>query len=76
MRDPAGLMLAGFFVCFGLGCRYPDLFMKLYCDAAKAHIGGVGLILKAVEYPPIHSVFQNGARLATAGFCRVSRRLS
>jgi hypothetical protein len=72
MRDPAGLMLAGFFVCFGLGCRYPDLFMKLYCDTAKAHNGGVGLILKAVEYPPIHSVFQNGARVDACGTLRAA----
>ena len=50
--------------------------MKLYCDVLQARIGGVGLVLKAVEYRPIHSVFQNGTRLATAGFRSVSRRLS
>ena len=55
---------------------WPDLFMKLYCDWLQARIGGVGLVLKAVEYTPIHSVFQNCARLATASFRCVSLRLS
>jgi hypothetical protein len=32
--------------------------------------------LKAVGYQPIHSVFQNGTRLATEDFRGVSRRLS
>jgi hypothetical protein len=50
--------------------------MKLYCDLLQARIGGVGLGLKDIEYEPIHSVFQTGARLATAGFRCVSRRLS
>jgi hypothetical protein len=50
--------------------------MKLYSDLLQAHIGCVGLVLKAVEYSPIHSVFQNSARLATAGFRGVSLRLS
>jgi hypothetical protein len=54
----------------------PELFMKLYCDWLQAHIGGVGLVLKAVEYEPIHSDFQNFARLATAGFRCVSLRFS
>ena len=50
--------------------------MKLYCDLLQARIGGVGLVLKDIKYAPIHSVFQNCARLATAGFRCVSRRLS
>jgi hypothetical protein len=48
--------------------------MKLYCDWQQARIGSVGLVLKVVEYDLIHSVFQNGARLATAGFRSVSLR--
>jgi hypothetical protein len=50
--------------------------MEIYCDALQASIGCVGFVFKAVEYPPIHSVVQNGTRLATAGFRGVSLRLS
>jgi hypothetical protein len=70
-----------------LSCELPS-FLRLCgvaalsdtADAARrwlqAHIGGVGLVLKAVEYEPIHSDFQNFARLATAGFRCVSLRFS
>ena len=54
----------------------PDPFMKLYCDWLQARIGSGGLVLKVVEYDLIHSVFQIGARLATAGFRSVSLRVS
>jgi hypothetical protein len=46
--------------------------MKLYYDLLQARIGGVGLVLKAVEYPPIHSVFQNGARVDACGTLRAA----
>jgi hypothetical protein len=70
-----------------LSCELPS-FLRLCgvaalsdtADAARrwlqARIGGDGLVLKAVEYPPMHSVFQNGARLANPGFRCVSQRLS
>jgi hypothetical protein len=46
--------------------------MKLYCDLLQTSIGGVGLVLKGIEHLPMHSTFQNRARLATAGFRCVS----
>jgi hypothetical protein len=46
--------------------------MKLYYDMLQARIGGVGLVLKAVEYPPIQSVFQNGARVDACGTLRAA----
>ena len=60
----------------GYGLAQPDRFMKLYCDLLQVLIGVVGFVLKAVGYQPIHSVFQNGTRLATEDFRGVSRRLS
>jgi hypothetical protein len=50
--------------------------MKLYYDLLQTRIGGVGLILKGIEHLPMHSAFQNCARLANAGFRSVSPRLS
>ncbi len=49
--------------------------MKRYCDLLQARIRGVGLVLKGIEHSPMHSAFQNCARLATAGFHCVSLRL-
>ena len=71
---PEGFDLVG----GGLGYRVaqPDRFIKLYCDLLQVLIGVVGFVLKAVGYQPIHSVFQNGTRLATEDFRGVSRRLS
>ena len=46
--------------------------MKLYGDFLKAHIGGVGLVLKGIEHLVMHSAFQDYARLDTAGFHSVS----
>lgn len=55
---------------------YPDLFMKRYCDLLQARRGGVGLVLPGIEHCPMHSAWQNRARLATTGFRGVSLRLS
>ncbi|MCX6858593.1 MAG: hypothetical protein NTV80_27290 [Verrucomicrobia bacterium] len=46
--------------------------MKLYCDLLQAPVGGVGFVLKDVEYRPIHFVFKNGTRLANEDFRGVS----
>ena len=54
----------------------PDLLMKIYCDLLQAHICGVGLVLKGIEHLPMHSAFQNRARLATVDFRYVPLRLS
>jgi len=70
-----------------LYCELPS-FLRLCSMAAlarrrlrgkallQARIGGVGRVLKGIEHLPMHSAFQNGARLATADFRCVSRRLS
>jgi hypothetical protein len=50
--------------------------MKRYCDLLEAPIGGVGLVLKGIEHLPMHSAFQNRARLATVDFRYVPLRLS
>lgn len=46
----------------------PELFMKLYCDWLQALIGGVGLVLKCVEYEPIHSAFKTSPALPLWAF--------